>query len=51
MLFFFMEAQLEQQEKDLAVLKLKSEMEAREAERCMQEMLIQDNLQVNKHYL
>ncbi|XP_073455748.1 coiled-coil domain-containing protein 187 isoform X3 [Aquarana catesbeiana] len=39
------EAQLEQQEKDLAVLKLKAEMEAREAERCMQEMLIRDNLQ------
>ncbi|XP_077324321.1 coiled-coil domain-containing protein 187 [Lithobates pipiens] len=37
-------AQLELQEKDLAVLKLKAEMEAREAERCMQEMLIRDNL-------
>ncbi|KAM5145477.1 coiled-coil domain-containing protein 187 [Mantella aurantiaca] len=38
-------AQLEQQEKDLAVLRLKAETEAREAERCMLEMLRRDNLQ------
>ncbi|XP_072286667.1 coiled-coil domain-containing protein 187 [Pyxicephalus adspersus] len=36
-------ARLEQQEKDLTVLRLKAEMEAREAERCMQEILQHDS--------
>ncbi|XP_068104120.1 coiled-coil domain-containing protein 187 [Hyperolius riggenbachi] len=38
-------AQMEQQEKDLAALRVRAEIEAREAERCLEEMVRRNNVQ------